>query len=321
MPTTPNKPYIPYYPVDLTQQPYITAQLGIPGVEVRREPFFAVDIVTGAWLATVFVPKFIPPEAVLPSFICMSVLRVDTTWNTVLSQAKPTNTSVVTMFSPNNLTVVATSNTFLVDVSPTLVNGTWMYKTAPLDNTTLALRDSLFRRFGSFQAAATSNVSSYEDVIGGTDTWIINLSLANMSSYADTDSVLLVAALPRSEIYGVIEAARKRSLGVSIGISVAMAVFVSGVYLAVVLPLLKLSKAMGLLTKMDFQSLENSTILDARSVIWELRKVQTTFSTMVKAFAGGIKKNRDMVARTNAGGTTKNSIDGRPSRTTGAYEA
>ncbi|KAJ3283032.1 hypothetical protein HK104_010584 [Borealophlyctis nickersoniae] len=258
MPVNPSAPDIPIMPADISKDQYLAMQLGVPGVEPRREPYF-----TG-------------------NDICFY-----------------DQVQIVSMFNTKNFTVIATSNTILTDVGGTMVNGAFAYNVATLDNTTLAIKDSLYRRFQSFQAAASANVSSYEDVIEG-KTWIINLALANMSSYTDTDSLLLVVALPHSEIYGVIEAARKRSMDVAIGISVGMAIFVSGVYLAVVIPLLKLAKAMGILTKLDFHSLENSNILDARSAIWELRKVQSTFSTMVKAFAGGIKKNREMVARTVA---------------------
>ncbi|KAJ3261928.1 hypothetical protein HK104_006794 [Borealophlyctis nickersoniae] len=130
------------------------------------------------------------------------------------------------------------------------------------------------------------------------------MSPLNFSSYIDTDSLLLVAAVSRKEIYGVIDAAKKRSMSMVIGLSVAMGCVVSGVFIAVALPLMKLAKAMSVLTRLDFAMLEQSNILDANSLIWELYNVQVTFSTMVKAFAGGIKKNKEMVNR-NAPATSQ----------------
>ncbi|KAJ3170400.1 hypothetical protein HDU88_009029 [Geranomyces variabilis] len=53
---------------------------------------------------------------------------------------------------------------------------------------------------------------------------------------------------------------------------------------------------MGLLTSLDFTSLHKGDILEQKSAITEIRNVQGTFSTMVKAFAGGIKQNRDLQA-------------------------
>lgn len=50
-----------------------------------------------------------------------------------------------------------------------------------------------------------------------------------------------------------------------------MAVLISLVYIAVVLPLMHLAKAMKTLTKLDFGTLEESNILNERSWIWEVK--------------------------------------------------
>ncbi|KAJ3283033.1 hypothetical protein HK104_010585 [Borealophlyctis nickersoniae] len=300
LPENPNVPIVNSSDTDQSKSANVLMQLGVPGVEVKSRPYFlSVVLSTNARMAYVNKQKFIPADAPLPTYACLAGFRVDSAWNQVLYDARPTNTSVVSMFSRANFSIVASSKMILDETQQSGTNvggGNVQYQQLADDNVTLALKTSVYRRFATFANVPASGVYSYEDTVVGSDPWIINLSVVNMSTYA-SDNLLLVAALPRSEIYGVVDAARKRSTGVAIGISVAMAVAVSCVYVAVVIPLLRLAKAMGMLTKLDFQTLENSTILDARSNIWELRKVQMTFATMVKAFAGGIKKNKDMVAK------------------------
>ncbi|KAI8916760.1 hypothetical protein DFJ77DRAFT_354148 [Powellomyces hirtus] len=121
-----------------------------------------------------------------------------------------------------------------------------------------------------------------------------------MSSYEE-ENILLVATLPRSEIYGVIDKARHRSTAVSVGIMAGMSLLVSALFVVAVLPLFKLAREMAQLTKLDFGTLEESGALEQRSFLWELRKVQATFATMVKAFAGAIKKNKEMQSTRGAG--------------------
>ncbi|KAJ3161818.1 hypothetical protein HDU86_006589 [Geranomyces michiganensis] len=74
---------------------------------------------------------------------------------------------------------------------------------------------------------------------------------------------------------------------------------------------------MATLTKLDFHTLESSGTLDSRSWVWELRQVQVVFATMVKAFAGAIKKNRAFVQK-NYGPTTSSGLAARntPARNT-----
>lgn len=126
---------------------------------------------------------------------------------------------------------------------------------------------------------------------------LISFTTAAFSTYTETDSLLVVSAIPRSDIFGKLDAARQRSIAVSVGVSVAMGVLASGIFFLLVLPLFRLARSMQVLTKLDFSQLESSGMLDERSWIWELYNVQTTFATMVRAFAGAIKKNKQMMGR------------------------
>ncbi|KAJ3273886.1 hypothetical protein HK104_004216 [Borealophlyctis nickersoniae] len=94
-----------------------------------------------------------------------------------------------------------------------------------------------------------------------------------------------------------------------------MSLLAAIIFIMVAYPLAQLARAMKTLTNLDFASLEKSKVLENRSLLLEARtkrsnittrcglyNVQVTFSTMVKAFAGGIKKNKEMMTRTTAQG-------------------
>ncbi|KAJ3011546.1 hypothetical protein HKX48_006783 [Thoreauomyces humboldtii] len=88
--------------------------------------------------------------------------------------------------------------------------------------------------------------------------------------------------------------ARKKSLGIAIGLSIGISLLMALLFAMIVAPLRSLAQAMQMLTQMDFASLHKGDILSQKSAISEIRNVQGVFSTMVKAFAGGIKQNRDL---------------------------
>ncbi|KAJ3298897.1 hypothetical protein HK104_010200, partial [Borealophlyctis nickersoniae] len=176
-------------------------------------------------------------------------------------------------------------------------NGALVYAQIPDDDLVLSVRASVQNRFGVFpNVPVSADVVRYEDTISG-ETWIMNVKVIPFGDYAD-GRLLLVTGVPREDIFGRVDAARNRSIGVAAGISAAVIVVVSVIFVLVVLPLARLAQAMETLTQLDFATLENGNLLEARSFIWELFQVQRTFSTMVKAFAGGIKKNRELANRT-----------------------
>ncbi|KAI8906989.1 hypothetical protein DFJ77DRAFT_476186 [Powellomyces hirtus] len=264
-------------------------QLGL--VAAPREPFFTINRENlNLKVGLVIQQKFLG-NASIPSFACAAGISVDATWNNLLRAAKPAANSVVAIFD-STLKHVASSN-MIVSGSNFDSSGQLQYASATADEQTLELEAKLLQRYGSFPKAlaeASAN-PSFEIRLGG-ERWIVNIAVAKMSVY---NPYLLVAAIPRTEVFGVIDAASSRSRAISIGISVAMALAVAAIFVLAVLPLATLATQMEQLTKLNFGTLESSGALDRRSWVWELRKVQIVFATMVKAFAGAIKKNKSMV--------------------------
>ncbi|KAJ3177514.1 hypothetical protein HDU85_005884 [Gaertneriomyces sp. JEL0708] len=265
----------------------------------KRKPFFTVyDAANRAKVAFVVNLKFADPSDDRPIYTCSGGFRIDTTWNSMLLKARPSKTGVVALLDARNFTIAATSNNVISGSGITVTDGSALFDIIEPDKLTLALRESVYRKYNTFGDAASTSPSFYEDVVEGSDPWIIGSTIASMSDYSD-ESLLLVAAVPRSEIFGAVDAARSRSMKLSIGIAVAVAVLISCVYIAVVLPLTRLATAMETLTKLDFGTLEKSNVLESRSYIWELRKVQVTFATMVKAL------NKALAQRNATGGVSK----------------
>ncbi|KAI8916782.1 hypothetical protein DFJ77DRAFT_461269 [Powellomyces hirtus] len=269
-----------------------------PSNQIPRAPIFTINSQPGGLkIGFLSLLKFGGTNP-YPSFSCSAGFRVDTSWNNILRAAKPTDSSIVTLFATDasqNFVIAASSNMILSGTYTDPVTKALTWGSASEDPLTLELRDALKSRFSNFTVAmaATKVTTEFELSLSG-QRWIVNIGIAQMSAY---DSYLVVAGIPRYEIYGEIDKARNRSRLVSFGISFAMAIVVAGIFVLVALPLMSLARQMEQLTKLDFGSLDSSGALDRRSWIWELRKVQIVFSTMVRAFAGAIKKNKQMSSK------------------------
>ncbi|KAI8906233.1 hypothetical protein DFJ77DRAFT_478086 [Powellomyces hirtus] len=260
----------------------------LPAVNVTT---FAIASFANGWKVGYTSRVHFPYGSKIPDYSCAAGLRIDDQWNDLLRNLKPVPNSVVAIYG-QDFSIMASSN--MVVAGGTEADGA-VYAQAVPDSFTIAVQEILRSRYnanGQSAMKAAGTGLSIQVIIEG-QKWIINLALIKMGALED-GQFLLVAALPHKEIYGVIDSATKRSLAMAIGIAVGMAVLIAGVFVMMTLPLLRLAGQMGQLTKLDFGTLEQSGALDRRSLIWELRKVQTTFATMVRAFAGAIKKNKQM---------------------------
>ncbi|KAI8817668.1 uncharacterized protein EV422DRAFT_540472 [Fimicolochytrium jonesii] len=285
---------------DYLHQVSLANRMQLGDLEVMNSTYWNAYVSEkGTYVAWVTTPHFVASSN-LPNYHCSAGIRVDSTWNSILLNNKPTDDSVVAFFN-QNLQIVASSNMVATNTTVTSKN---TFTLPDPDALTISLRNRLTEDFVTFENAATPfrTVQQYQDVqLPGYDgLWILVTQRVSISSYISQDGLLAVA-IPRRRVYGTIEDARNRALRTSIGIAVAFAVLSSIVFVIIVMPLFKLAKVMQSLTTLNFAKLEESNALEERSVIWEIRRVQTVFATMVKAFAGGLKKNKALVAGRGTG--------------------
>ncbi|KAJ3003936.1 hypothetical protein HKX48_001496, partial [Thoreauomyces humboldtii] len=262
-----------------------------------------------------------------PTFACMAGAKIATTWIRMLRAAKPMPDAVVAMFDSRALAVLASSN-MIVDSTVNSTAKGLVYAQPKVDAESM-----LFQRLMASRYAVGFDVQSgvpdiqkavdvvqkeprYELEVNGKK-WIIAVDIVSLGNY---DYCLLMLAVPRTEVYGVIDSASTRARILSIAISVTAATFVTAIFILAVLPLATLVRQMKLLTSLDFTALETSAELDVRSWVWELRVVQDVFGPMVKAFAVAIKQNTAMMRTQNGIISSKRSRPTMTSSTTGPGE-
>ncbi|KAJ3185407.1 hypothetical protein HDU87_000026 [Geranomyces variabilis] len=291
--------------------------LNDPTVVMRRNLYFNVfiDNSHNTTIAYTSMQSFANATATVPDYYCSVGQRVDVTWNNILRGARPNNDSLVAVFKQD--WSVGGSSAESPDNTGRLVPGYgYVFTQTVVDPLTQAFQQYLNSTYNvNFFSIATEGITTSDVVIAGTR-WVRSGRLMHMSSYTDQD-YLLVTAIPRSDVYGSIDHSRTQALSISLGIASAMAVLSVILFILVVIPLFKLARAMGILTKLDFGQLEKSNILDDRSFIWEVRKVQEVFGLMVKAFAGGLKRNKAMVSAaiqesTSSGNTRRKASEASP---------
>ncbi|KAJ3172551.1 hypothetical protein HDU88_005879 [Geranomyces variabilis] len=222
-------------------------------------------------------------------FSCGAGITIDSTWSHLLMDAAGANTGnkILLLDSTDTLPLVSTSNR-------NISYGQALTKVKFNETLSASLRAAVVAKYGKYSSMLSDPDfgKSFEAQVEG-DTWIIVLGRVQLTAYA-SNTLVVVLAVPRASIFSRIDSAQKKSLGLAIGLSVGIGMLMALLFALIVTPLRRLAHAMGLLTNLDFASLNKGNILDQKSAITEIRNVQRTFSTMVKAFAGGIKQNRDL---------------------------
>ncbi|KAJ3408138.1 hypothetical protein HDV05_005138 [Chytridiales sp. JEL 0842] len=105
----------------------------------------------------------------------------------------------------------------------------------------------------------------------------------------------LVVTVPRADFYGRSDTSFRNAIIISACLGATGLILVAILSYLASIPLKRLAYSMAQLTKFDFSVLENGA-LEHTSFIAELNQVEGTFLTMVKAFAAGIKKNKELMS-------------------------
>ncbi|KAJ3068074.1 hypothetical protein HK102_007268, partial [Quaeritorhiza haematococci] len=160
------------------------------------------------------------------------------------------------------------------------------------DSISEGVRSELFTTYPSGFSSIPVNVPQiFERRINGTD-FIISVMALNLTK---VDKYVLATVVPREEVFGEIDDANRNTIIIFVAVTVGVVLLFAPVMWMLLRPLYKLSVAMERLTRFEFAALEGGKLLDIRSGVTEIADIQKAFSTMVKAFAGGIRTNRLIV--------------------------
>ncbi|KAI8809157.1 hypothetical protein BJ742DRAFT_852855 [Cladochytrium replicatum] len=116
-------------------------------------------------------------------------------------------------------------------------------------------------------------------------------------------NIYLIAAIPRSDLFSVIDDAQRTSITVTIVFAVVSMIVVVLVTIGITLPVRTLTGEMSKVASFDFSMLERGFFVE-NSVFAEIRNMQRTFNTLVKAFAGAIAKNKGLSNKTSSMGSS-----------------
>ncbi|KAJ3289795.1 hypothetical protein HK104_007228, partial [Borealophlyctis nickersoniae] len=182
----------------------VRAQLSNSLFPPRREPVMTVTKDHfNITFAAMFLLGWNNASSPTPDFGCA---------NKLLYEARPTPDSVITIFSQKNFSIIATSGKFSTDLVVDPVTGFTKYAAVDTDELTVLVQSSIRRRYGGvFNPTTLSSDRTYEEELKGGEPWIVNVRIISFGVY-DDGKVVLVSALPRKDIFGQIDAARKRSI-------------------------------------------------------------------------------------------------------------
>ncbi|KAJ3119674.1 hypothetical protein HK098_005235, partial [Nowakowskiella sp. JEL0407] len=121
--------------------------------------------------------------------------------------------------------------------------------------------------------------------------WVTAVLKMSFGAGTPAEIFALVVSMPRSQFTGDVE--RSTKTGVIITAILAVIGCILGVLATygATRPLKKISENMAKATNFDFTMIENGKF-DESNVFTEIRNLQRTFNTMIKAFAVGIKNSR-----------------------------
>ncbi|KAJ3134271.1 hypothetical protein HDU90_005137 [Geranomyces variabilis] len=209
---------------------------------------------------------------------CTASLNVDAQWNQLLKNARPTNDTVIIVLE-NKSTLGVVASTLQGGV---VVAAGYGYNSTADPIFTYTIQKDVIARYTNWTNIPKTKLVVYESQLDTGSDWIVMISGIKLTQY-DTDVLILVSATPRSVIFGNIDAAQKRSMGIAIGLSLGVSVLIAALFGLVTAPLWKLAIAVGELAQHNFGALQDGKLLGKESFILELSRVQVAFATMVKA--------------------------------------
>ncbi|KAJ3095724.1 hypothetical protein HDU96_001065 [Phlyctochytrium bullatum] len=257
-------------------------------------PWYSWTYNYGVAIASVSQLRTIPRVSQrFPSLSCSFGFETEAATGKLFRDLKVTSNSKLFMIEANSESMLGNS------VPNSLY---WVNETDPLKTVTQwnvsTTNDTLVRSIssqiksfygGSFSGIPRRNTSNLIEITVNGERWFANTRFLN-----EPENWLLIVAIPRKDFFGEIDEANRRVIAICVSVAIVGVALVAAISYLALLPLSKLMKAMESLTKLDFSALEGN-ILNDRSNVLEVRKLQITFAIMCKAFASGIRKNKALV--------------------------
>ncbi|KAJ3411111.1 hypothetical protein HDV05_002720 [Chytridiales sp. JEL 0842] len=228
--------------------------------------------------------------------VCQVIFESEVSLFNLFNRLKPTEASVMFMYDDQGFMAGSSVNNTIG------VNETTRY--TPTNNRDLTIQSvskGLFNLYGGSSSFASNNTMDTLNVDG--TAWVVATQTI-LTPYSN-QSYRLVLMVPRVDFYGQSEAVRTKSLAVALGVAAAGFVIIGILGFVSSIPLRRLSASIQQLTKFDFSALENGK-LERTSFVSEINDIEISFLTMVRAFAGAIKKNREIISRSAGGKGSSN---------------
>ncbi|KAJ3308481.1 hypothetical protein HDU76_003953 [Blyttiomyces sp. JEL0837] len=283
-----------------TQSCKVPAQFTNPN---DTAPFYGYTHNNGNLLSSVSLVVWTPASTTTPSFTCTvgfkNAISLDPLFNTI---KVTTNTHVFMMDVTNgNLLASSVPNTvFQVWNSSDPLKPINQFTPETTNDTTVnAIGHVLRSRYGNYSLVPnTGSTITFETTMNG-QSWFINLKHLDEPS-----NWMLVVAIPRSDFFEKTDNAGRLAIILSVIIGVVGILLAALASWIAMRPLYQLTKAMENVTHQAGLSAIEGDILNSRSLMAEVRDLQTTFATMCKAFASGIRRNKALTTGGYGGSTT-----------------
>ncbi|KAI8812673.1 hypothetical protein BJ742DRAFT_28268 [Cladochytrium replicatum] len=142
----------------------------------------------------------------------------------------------------------------------------------------------------SFTSTGSLVGKLYRTALSSGDQWTYSVAPLTVAS---TSPLYLIAAIPRRDYFASIDDAQRSAIIVTTVFGIVSMLVVVLAIIGITFPVRKLTTEMVNVAKFDFSMLERGFFVED-SLFSEIRNMQSTFNTLVKAFAGAIKRNKAM---------------------------
>ncbi|KAI8809172.1 hypothetical protein BJ742DRAFT_805294 [Cladochytrium replicatum] len=169
--------------------------------------------------------------------------------------------------------------------------GTDFVAATSANDTVIAQLSQLIKtQTNSFTSFSSLVGALYRTTLSSGDQWTYSVAPLTVAS---TSPLYLIAAIPRRDYFASIDDAQRSSIIVTSVFGIASMVIVVLAIIGITFPVRKLTAEMAKVANFDFSMLERGFFVE-NSLFSEIRNMQSTFNTLVKAFAGAIKRNKAM---------------------------